>query len=349
MEKPRKIAVLNTAFLGDAVLTLPLIEALRRRFPGTELHYVVRGGLERLFAHQPGITSCTGLYKRGKEKSLAAAWSFGRALAGGGIDLLVSAHTSLRTAVLALGTGARIRIGYDQPWFNRRVYTTAVPRRFEELEEIERLLLLAAPLGIEGPAPEVRPALLPARLAEAEAFRQEFAGGRPLLGIHPGSTWATKKWPSEYFAELARRATDAGARVAVFGGPGEEADARAVIESAGLAGDPRAADLSGRLGLNALAAHLSLLDCYVTNDSGPMHLSWMLGTPTVALFGPTVRRLGFFPRGKHATVLEVPTLGCRPCGLHGPTRCPEGGHDCMRKLTPDLAWPPVARALGLHA
>ncbi len=77
-----------------------------------------------------------------------------------------------------------------------------------------------------------------------------------------------------------------------------------------------------------------------------MHLAWAQDTPLVALFGPTVRKLGFFPRGDNSTVLEVP-LDCRPCGLHGPKKCPKGHHDCMRRLTPDMVWDALRAKLGL--
>ncbi len=109
--------------------------------------------------------------------------------------------------------------------------------------------------------------------------------------------------------------------------------------------DPaRLLDLSGRLSLPVLAACLGRLACYLTNDSGPMHLAWAQRTPVVALFGPTVRAHGFYPRGEGATVFETPEP-CRPCGLHGHDSCPLGHHRCMTAITPDLVWPDVAGKL----
>ncbi|HKI81718.1 MAG TPA: glycosyltransferase family 9 protein, partial [Pseudodesulfovibrio sp.] len=99
--------------------------------------------------------------------------------------------------------------------------------------------------------------------------------------------------------------------------------------------------------LPELAAYLGRLDAYLTNDSGPMHLAWTQEVPLVALFGPTVKALGFFPRGDNATVLENDGLDCRPCGLHGPKKCPEGHFKCMRDLTPDRVWDVLKAKLGL--
>ena len=130
----------------------------------------------------------------------------------------------------------------------------------------------------------------------------------------------------------------------LFAGPGEEGMAQEVIRLAGLAGNPLLHDLSGAVALTELAAVLGMLDCYVSNDSGPMHLAWAQHTPVTALFGPTVRSLGFFPRGETARVFEV-ALSCRPCGLHGPQTCPLGHHHCMTEIDVDAVWEDVLSKL----
>lgn len=339
METPTKIALWQTAFLGDAVLTLPLVKAVNQVWPQAEVHYFVRGGVESLFSAQTGITSVTGFYKRSKQKGLNTAWSYGRELSGQGFDLFLSAHRSFRTALVARASRIPLRVGYDTPWFNRLAYTRTIDRRFDALDEIERLMRLLLPLGVDIPAPWAD-ITLPAEAEEqAETFFTGLAS--PVLGMHPGSTWPTKKWPEENFAAVAARAANEGATVLIFGGPGEESVAARVADMAGASG--KIIDLSAKLNLPTLAAYLKRLNAYLTNDSGPMHLAWMQCTPVVALFGPTVRELGFFPRGETATVLQT-DIPCRPCGLHGPRRCPEGHHRCMSELTPDMAW----KALFVH-
>ena len=259
-------------------------------------------------------------------------WEVGRE----GFDLWISAHTSLRSALVSGSTGIGRRIGYGKPWFNRLAYTDTVDRRFDELAEIERLMELAGPLGIEGPAPEARLVLPGEAVEAAEAFWRDAGFDRPVLGIHPGSTWPTKCWPVEYFSAIVRRAVESGVHVLVFAGPGEEEVAGQVIDGA-LADPARVTNLAGKLSLPQLAAYLGRLDAYLTNDSGPMHLAWTQDVPLVALFGPTVERLGFFPRGANSTVMEA-DVPCRPCGLHGPKKCPEGHFRCMKDLTPDRVW-----------
>jgi len=345
MQEYKKIGVWQTAFLGDAVLTLPLLRALKDRYPDAEIHFFVRGGVESIFEGQPEITKVHGFAKRGKQKSLNAAVRLGWELGQEGFDLWISTHTSMRSALIAGSTGVSRRIGYSKPWYNRLAYTETVDRKFTELAEIERLMELLEPLGIKGPAPKAQLVVKAEAVADAEAFWESRSFDRPVLGLHPGSTWPTKCWLVEYFSEIVKRATESGAHVLVFGGPGEEDVAAQVIAGANANPD-HVTNLAGQLNLPQLAAYLGKLDAYLTNDSGPMHLAWTQDVPLVALFGPTVEKLGFFPRGENSTVMET-ELACRPCGLHGPKKCPKDHFKCMKELTPDRVWEALRKKLSL--
>ena len=344
----KRIAVWNTAFLGDAVLTLPLLQSLRLRYPDAVLDYYVRGGLGPLFAPHPALSSVYEYDKRGGAQGVSGVVRQGRDLAGRKYDLWISAHGSARSSLLALASRAPVRIGYRQSAFARLCCTHLVDRRFGQLDEVERLLQLLQPLG---PGPESHWPEIPLGQREHLEAERFFAGlSGPALGLHPGSVWATKRWPGACFAEIGRRALRVGAEVLLFAGPGEEAIARSVheqiLESVTALESVRLRDLSGRLSLPLLAAYISRLSCYVTNDSGPMHLAWAQRVPVTAIFGPTVRSLGFFPRGETASVFET-DLDCRPCGLHGPQFCPLKHHHCMTRITPDAVWEDVGAKLQL--
>ena len=337
------IGVWNTAFLGDAVLTLPLLHTLRAAYPEAPIHFHVRAGLEGLFAAQPELASVHGFDKRGHHRGLAAAYAYGRGLARQGMDLWISAHTSLRSALVARWTSAPVRVGYSSPAWNRFFYTNLVDRAFDRMEEVERLLRLVRPLGVTELITEPCLVLPEDAHAKAEKIVTPLKADGPVLGVHPGSTWPTKMWPLEYFADILRRADAAGARVLILAGPNETKLAAALLEQAG---NPASAmNLAGQLDLPALAAVLGRLDAYLTNDSGPMHLAWVQNTPVTAVFGPTTRSLGFFPRGR-SRVMEI-DLPCRPCSLHGPKQCPENHHRCMREVTPDMVWESLSGQLGV--
>lgn len=383
-----RIAIWNTAFLGDAVLTLPLIQVVHTAFPDSTLDFYVRKGLGSLFAAQPELTAVYEYDKRGKDRGIFSLIPFGRKLAARHYDLWINAHPSCRSALLARLSNAIKRIGYSGGWFPSFCHTLTVSRRFTELDEIERLLELVRPLLPQDfsqmvqkncaaqdkdgfsfseecvpsrkadPAPLLAPwphLVLPKdSLDRAKAFRQKTHA--PLLGIHPGSTWATKQWTLDGFARIVRNALDAGAEIALFAGPSEEKLNAEIIHLAGISeyvqnvsantemskfsDCAKVHDFSGKLSLPDLAAFLGNLDCYLCNDSGTMHLAWTQHTPLVAIFGPTTRELGFFPRGNSAIVIEA-DLPCRPCGKHGHRNCPQGHHNCMELIDSGKVWEAV--------
>ena len=350
-----KIGVWNTAFLGDAILTLPLLQTLRAAWPDAVIDFWVRKGFGSLFTAHPAITRVCEYDKRGREKGLLRGFLSSRAIADQGYDLWISAHGSFRSGLIARRSGAAMRIGYAEPRANAWFYTHTVPRAFTEYEEIERLLRLLQPLDFASCGVSLQDwpdIVLPQQSRDNAAhFFTSLAAERaaPVLGIHPGSIWGTKRWPLEYFAAIASRAALEGARVLVFGGPGGEESMAGETVALAVNDLPEKdreniINLAGKLPLPELAAYIGKLSCYLTNDSGPMHLAWPQKTPVTALFGPTVRELGFFPRGDGATIVELP-LACRPCGLHGPQTCPAGHHRCMRDMTPGMVWSDVASKL----
>ncbi len=354
-----RIAVWNTAWLGDSVLTLPLIELVKNHFPNAAIDFYVRQGLGGLFTCHPAIARVFEFNKK-QHTGPATLYRYGRGLAARKYSIWLSAHRSWRSSFIAQLASAPIRIGYNSGPLSRLIYTHTVERDFYKLAEIERILKLAVPLGIElnldtdlnmnaapdksSPAHWPHLALCPEAEAKADAIRQSLAPDRPVLGIHPGAAWPTKRWPVENVIAVARLAAAHQVQIILFGAPGEQVETDAV--SAAMQDYPGFINLAGQLSLPQLAACLGRLDCFLSNDSGPMHLAWVQNTPVTAVFGPTVRALGFFPRGPHSTVIET-KLSCRPCGLHGHRKCPKGHHACMRNITPQQVWADIARKLKL--
>jgi heptosyltransferase II len=168
--------------------------------------------------------------------------------------------------------------------------------------------------------------------AVAERWLAEARVRRGFVALAPGSIWGTKRWPG--FEELAARLGS----VVVVGGP----DDRALGDAVAAAGGAGSANAAGAMPLRASAALLARASVLVTNDSAPLHLATAVGTPIVAVFGPTVPAFGFGPRGARDALLEVEGLTCRPCSLHGPQVCPLSHHRCMREISVEA----VVRAVG---
>lgn len=320
------ILVVQTAFLGDVVLTTPLFRALRRLHPGSRLAALVTPQAAPLLEEDPHLDLVLRYDKKGGQ----SLWAMARALRGR-FDLLLSPHRSHRSSLLALASGARRRIGFADaafPW----CYHAVVPRPLA-LHEVDRNLALLRGLGHEAlPGDRVLHVGYTAKESDAvdRVLRAHGVGPtEPLAGLCPGSIWPTKRWPAEAFSEAGKRLAAHGFRVVVLGGPDDEGVGRQVCD--GLGGGAVLA--AGATPLKALAAWMDRLRVLVTNDSAPLHVAAARGTPAVAVFGATTTTLGFGPFHPNSRVAQA-QVACRPCGLHGGRRCPEGHFRCMNEVTP---------------
>ena len=322
----RKILVMQTAFLGDSLLTLPLLRRLKEILPGATVTVLTLAKTADIFRGTPWVDEVLLDDKRGVHGGLTGPWRIASELRARGFDLAVIPHRSFRSALIARLALIPRRIGFDSS-AGRFLLTDAVPFSWL-MHDLERNLSLTLPLGT-GAAPSsgesryVTASAPSARLSEL----LEGAGAR-LAGVHPGSAWATKRWLPERFAELCVRLKADGLTPVLVGGPDDKALGARVAKDCG------ALDLTGLTDLADLKALMGRLSVFVTNDSGPMHLAAAAGVPVVAIFGATTRELGFFPYGAGHRVVEA-ALACRPCGLHGARECPEGHFLCMRLLTVD--------------
>jgi heptosyltransferase II len=319
--------VVQTSFLGDTVLTTPLLAQLANRGP---VDVVTTPAAAALLSNHPAVREVIPYDKRGAQRGIIGLWRLARRLRKSHYDVALLAQGSWRSAVLVLLARIPSRIGFSTS-SGRLLYTKRVPYR-DDLHHAARLLMLARPNGREPTPAELQPSLAPgpAERAEVDAFLREHGVGadEQLVGVAPGSVWGTKRWPyyPELAAELAR-----DARVIVVGSNADSSLAQQIVAAA-----PGALDATGRLSLLASAELIGRCKVLVTNDSAPMHLASAMGTPTVALFGPTVPDFGFGPLAPRASVVGHDALPCRPCDRHGPQRCPLGHHRCMRELAPTL-------------
>jgi heptosyltransferase-2 len=320
--------VIQTAFLGDVVLTTPLLTALAQRHGPVDV--VTTPAAAPLLETHPAVRQVIAYDKRGADRGWRGLRTLARRLAGHGYERAYLPHRSLRTAMLALLARIPVRVGFaGGPSF---LYTET-RRKPSVGHEVDKLLALAdqppaayAPQLRTTPEDEQAAADLLAAAGIGAEEQDRF------VALAPGSIWGSKRWP--YYGDLARALTDRTA-VVVIGGPDDVGLGEEIVRAVGPTGR-RAVNACGKLTLRQSTALIGRAALLVTNDSAPLHLATAMGTPVVAVFGPTLPEFGFSPIRPGDAALGVEGLDCRPCSRHGPPSCPLGHHRCMRDLGPEV-------------
>jgi heptosyltransferase-1 len=335
---PRRLALIKPSALGDIMHSLPVLTALRRRFPGAHITWVVNRLYEPLLSQHPDLNATLGFDRqRIRAGWLAGAWSFARflrQLREQRFDLVIDLQGLLRTGIMSLATGAKRRIGLASAregarWF----YSDLVNDGAGATHAVDRYWRVVEALGA---ATEEKQFRLPVDELSRRWLHRDLEGcPRPWLAVGVGSRWRTKRWPPEHFAALARKALERFGGTALFvGAPDEVEPAK---KAAGLVpGSVR--NLTGATSLPQLAALLSEADVMLANDTGPLHLAVALGRPVVAPYTCTVaRRTG--PYGQENRAVET-AVWCRGSYLKECARL-----ECMAELTPARLWPALEEVL----
>jgi len=312
---PSPTLVIQTAFLGDVVLTIPLLQALAERHGPVDV--VTTPGAASLIETHPAVRRVIRFDKHGAGRGVTGAWGLGRLLRDQGYARVYLPHRSFRSALIARLTGAAERIGFaDAPLTARFLYTSTHPRPTDRHESVRLLALLGDTVA----SGDWRLVTTAADDAKATSWLRERGVADGFVALAPGSIWGTKKWP--YYAELA---ATLGRQVVMIGGKEDAPLGEAIVAAA----PATAKSAVGQLTLRESAALLKHAALLVTNDSAPLHLATAVGTPILAIFGPTVPAFGYGPIRPGDKVAEI-TLDCRPCSSHGPQVCPLGHHKCMK-------------------
>jgi ADP-heptose:LPS heptosyltransferase len=320
---PTRVLVFLKGGIGDVVFALPLLGDLRAGFPGAELVALSHNQGADVLRHAPAVDTVRSTGPISARTSVRDAL---QALGPQRFDLAVTPVRSVRAAWLLLRSGARARVGFGGGP-ERLFLTHAAPVRPFEVVFSRRFERLATALGLATGAP----ARLEVPGREREEARRRLASSgrdeaRPLVALHVGGGWPTKRWPVAHARGLVEQLAARGAQVLLVGG---EADrARAVEIAAAARGS--ALDRTG-VSVSDTLAELSLATSAVGVDSGLSHAAVALGIPTVLLFGPN-DPASVEPVARARLVTQP--LPCRPCNRAGKVRCPEGHHRCMQDTTP---------------
>lgn len=331
------LLVVQTSFLGDVVLTTPLLSALRQQVAPRRLTVLVRPEAAPLLAGHPDVDEVMVDDKRGRDRGALGWLRTARRLRHARFDVAVSPHRSLRTALLLAAARIPQRVGFRDSR-GAPLYHVRVPRD-RRRHDVERNLALVAPFGGVPGTPRLHLAVPAEAAARAAALLPTGTG--PLVGLAPGSVWATKRWTPAGYATVAARLAAGGARCVVLGGPDDVGLGEEIRTRAGEG----VTMLAGRTDLATLVAVIDRLAILIANDSAPMHIACARGVPVVAVFCATTPALGYGPWGARTVVVQA-DLACRPCGRHGGQRCPRRTEDCMRLVSPEQVLAAARGVLG---
>jgi heptosyltransferase II len=314
--------VIQTSFLGDMVLTTPLIARLAESgFVDVVATPAAAGVLE----NHPAVRRVHVYDKRKTDRGPLGFTRLAGRVRSGKYDVAYLAQGSVRSAALAFVGGIRTRVGFASS-AGRAFYTDQVPY-IDNDHHAKRLLTLARRDAVSSDDPVPRPRLYPgeAERAAVDALLRGVDATRPIFALAPGSVWATKRWPG--YPALAAALAGTGTVVVI----GSTAD-RELATEIGAAAGQSAVDATGKLSLLASAELIGRAKVLITNDSAPQHLASAMNTPTITVFGPTVPQFGFGPLADRSAVAGIDALACRPCDRHGPMKCPLGHWKCMREV-----------------
>lgn len=329
---------IQTAFLGDLLLSIPALKAIRQWDAKSEITLICRKGLG-------GLMSSLGLCDHVLEMDKNHKNLVMQQISGQEFETVFCPHLSQTSRRLAASVKAKKKIGYSG-FLASKTFDKTVVRRLDWPEAIRQLQLVSTvfdTLSVRLEAFAEKPETIPvwAQMNLSQLFWSDHDWKQKLkywqidlskqtsyICLAPGSVWETKRWTEESFVEAGQQLSKLNYQILILGSPEERELCERVRDQI-----PDAVSLAGRLSILESVMVLSRAKALICNDSGAMHMASLLHLPTVAVFGPTVLELGYKPWNPKAQVLASESLLCRPCGQHGGRRCPIGTHSCMKSVS----------------
>jgi heptosyltransferase-2 len=318
-----KILVIQTAFIGDAILASGILEKLHQHYPTAQIDFLVRKGNEGLFAGHPFIHQTLVWDKKaGKYKNL---FNTLKTIQNNKYDLVVNLQRFAASGFLTAFSGAKEKVGFRKNPLSF-MFTKKVEHIYDR-HEVERNHELIKDIT---DAVAAKPRLYP---SEADFAKVSVYKTTPYTCIAPASVWFTKQFPKEKWIEFLN-AIPKPVKVYLLGAPGDKPLCDEIV--AGINNPNITAEiLAGQLSLLQTTALMRDAVMNYTNDSAPLHLASSINAPVRAMFCSTVPGFGFGPLSDNSAIIETDiALKCRPCGLHGHKTCPEGHFKCA--LTIDV-------------
>jgi lipopolysaccharide heptosyltransferase II len=324
----KRILIIQTAFFGDVILTLPLVQVLKENFPESKIDFLCIPKTSALLKNNPFINEVIAYDK--KNSGFKEFKALVKNLKKTKYDLLISPHRSFRTTLLVYLSSSGKTISFDKTSLSF-LYDVRVPY-INNIHEIQRNLKLLEPLGIKENK-IIRPELFPGK-EESEKIDRLFtenniSNEEKIIAIAPGSVWMTKRFPADKFAKLCGLMKSIESKIILTGGAEDKTISEFILKNSD---NKNIINFTGDLTILESAELIKRSSLLITNDSASLHIGNAMGTKVIAIFGATVPAFGFFPYGNNDVVIETNGLPCRPCSIHGGDKCPIGTFVCMKNI-----------------
>jgi heptosyltransferase-3 len=333
----RSVLIIKLRYIGDVLLATPTVRAIKAARPDVRVTMMVNRGTEDVLSGNPDMDEIVILDKG----SLAAQWRFIAGLRRRRFDTVIELTDGDRSAFLSWISGAPVRIGFnDEHRWRGRCYTQVIQPVPGMRHRIDRDLEVLKPINIQAGSKDLQLWLTPEEEDSADQLLDQLGVQRSqsIVMLQPGARYWFKAWPPERFAELADRLMSQYGYQVLIGGSDQDIDLAQQIQQMAKS---RLIIMAGRTTIKQFAAIAKKSALFIGSDSGAMHIASAVGTPVVALFGPSSPR-EWGPRGGPVEVLYK-ELDCRSC-FH-PT-CTRGEQNCMRLITIDEVMMAAAGLMG---
>jgi len=320
----KKILIIQTASIGDVILSTALAEKLHAFYPEAEINILVKDGMDALFKGHPFVKNVL-VWNKKKDK-YANLYRILLQVRHNHYDAVINVQRFVSSGIITGLSGAKIRAGFDKNplsfLFNHRI-KHLIGKESLGLHETQRNQKLIVSMT---DAEASRPALYP----EPSDFEvvSEYKS-TPYICIAPTSLWNTKQFPADRWLELIRK-FPSGIVVYLLGAPNDSEICNGIKTESGM---DNVIDLSGKLSLLQSAALIRDARMNYVNDSAPLHIASSMNAPVTAVFCSTIPEFGFGPLSDKSFIIQTPLdLPCRPCGIHGYNACPEKHFNCAQTI-----------------
>ena len=326
-----KILVIQTAFIGDAILTLPMIQKLKKIISNSEIDVISNPVTSEIFSASPYVKEVVCLDKKGKHKSFFSLLKFAREIRNRRYMRIYSPHRSFRSALIVMQSAVRETYGFTNSSF-KHIYKHLIDYKYNHHEVQRNLDLVGYDYSSEGwrILPELR---IPAQIQEnVRKFFANYDINSHVTVLAPGSLWNTKMYPAEYYKKIIGYLVDNSGKVLLIGGESDISLCRNL--ASGFNQD--VLPVAGKFTLLETIELLKNSKILVSNDSAPTHFGMCADIPVLTLYCSTTANFGFYPYNEKSSYLSYDDLFCKPCGVHGFSKCPIKTFECGYYLKPDV-------------